>query len=78
MYIKFGVQICALAGTSIREERLAPLREKVIPVAVGVRVIAAPAAATSKIRVTGPLPSTMEVAALNWMVLGPSITVNNL
>ena len=48
--------------------------EKVIPVAVGVRVIAAPAAARSKIRVMDPLatpPSTMEVAALNWTVVGP-------
>ena len=47
---------------------------KVIPEAVGVRVIAAPAAATSRAIVVEPLaapPAMMVVAALNRTTVGP-------
>ena len=57
------------------------LGAKVIPVAVGVSVMAAPAAATSKLKVTLELatpPSTMEVSADSVTVLGPSTTVSLL
>jgi hypothetical protein len=58
------------------------LGAKVIPVAVGVSVMAAPAAATSKLNGTlelaTPSSSTMKVSTDSVTVLGPSTTVSLL